>query len=63
VIAPEQDGGPDHRGHSGRTSLSEPRYQRGVTQVSEANAIEVVVGWMDAMRRGDLTTAGQWFDP
>jgi hypothetical protein len=31
--------------------------------MSEANAIEVVVGWMDAMRRGDLTTAGQWFDP
>jgi hypothetical protein len=30
--------------------------------MSEANAIEAVVGWMDAMRRGDLTAAAQWFD-
>jgi hypothetical protein len=29
----------------------------------EANAIEVVVGWMDAMRRGDLGTVGECFDP
>jgi limonene-1,2-epoxide hydrolase len=29
----------------------------------EANAIEAVVGWMDAMRRGDLRAAAQWFDP
>jgi ankyrin repeat protein len=28
-----------------------------------ANAIEAVVGWMDAMRRGDLDAAAQWFDP
>jgi SnoaL-like domain len=30
--------------------------------MSEANAMEAVVGWMDAMRRGDLTAAAQWFD-
>jgi limonene-1,2-epoxide hydrolase len=29
----------------------------------QANAIEAVVGWMDAMRRGDLAAAAQWFDP
>jgi hypothetical protein len=29
----------------------------------EANAIEVVVGWMDAMRRGDLGAVGKCFDP
>ena len=28
-----------------------------------ANAIEAVVGWMDAMRRGDLDAAAQWFHP
>lgn len=28
-----------------------------------ANAIEAVVAWMDAMRRGDLDAAGEWFDP
>ena len=27
------------------------------------NAIEVVVGWMDAMRRGDLDAVASWFDP
>jgi ketosteroid isomerase-like protein len=31
--------------------------------MSEANAIEAVVGWLDAMRRGDLAAAGEWFDP
>ena len=25
------------------------------------NAIEAVVGWMDAMRRGDLDAAAEWF--
>lgn len=29
----------------------------------EANAIEAVVGWMDAMRRGDLAAVAEWFDP
>ena len=29
----------------------------------EANAIEVIVAWMDTMRRGDLTAAAEWFDP
>ncbi len=29
----------------------------------EANAIEAVVGWMDAMRRGDLNDAAGWFHP
>lgn len=29
----------------------------------EANAIEVVVGWMDSMRRGDLGAVGKCFDP
>jgi hypothetical protein len=29
--------------------------------VREANAIEAVVGWLDAMRRGDLGAAGEWF--
>ena len=28
-----------------------------------ANAIEAVVGWMDAMRRGDLDGAAEWFHP
>jgi ketosteroid isomerase-like protein len=27
------------------------------------NAIEAVVGWMDAMRRGDLDGAAGWFHP
>jgi limonene-1,2-epoxide hydrolase len=27
------------------------------------NAIEAVVGWMDAMRRADLRAAARWFDP
>jgi SnoaL-like domain len=31
--------------------------------MGDANAIEAVVGWMDAMRRGDLSAAAQWFDP
>jgi ketosteroid isomerase-like protein len=29
----------------------------------EANAIEAVVGWMDAMRRGDLEAISGWLDP
>ena len=29
----------------------------------KANAIEAVVGWMDAMRRGDLAAVAEWFDP
>lgn len=28
-----------------------------------SNALEVVVGWLDAMRRGDLEAAAGWFDP
>jgi limonene-1,2-epoxide hydrolase len=28
-----------------------------------ANAIEAVVGWMNAMRRGDLDAAAEWFHP
>jgi limonene-1,2-epoxide hydrolase len=31
--------------------------------VRNANAMEVVVGWMDAMRRGDLAAVAEWFDP
>jgi hypothetical protein len=31
--------------------------------VRNANAIEAVVGWMDAMRRGDLAAVAEWFDP
>jgi ketosteroid isomerase-like protein len=31
--------------------------------MGEANAIEAVVGWMDAMRRGDLAAVAGWFDP
>jgi hypothetical protein len=31
--------------------------------MSEASAIEAVVGWMAAMGRGDLTAAARWFDP
>jgi limonene-1,2-epoxide hydrolase len=27
------------------------------------NALEVVVGWLDAMRRGDLDAAAGWFHP
>jgi limonene-1,2-epoxide hydrolase len=27
------------------------------------NALEVVVGWLDAMRRGDLNAAAGWFHP
>jgi hypothetical protein len=30
---------------------------------SKPNAFEVVVGWMDSMRRADLTAASNWFDP
>ena len=30
---------------------------------SNPNAIEAVVGWMDAMRRGDLGDAAGWFHP
>jgi hypothetical protein len=29
----------------------------------EANAIEAVVGWLDAMRRGDFGAVSEWFDP
>jgi hypothetical protein len=29
----------------------------------ESNAIEAVVGWMDAMRRGDLEAAAGWLHP
>lgn len=29
----------------------------------EPDAIEVVVGWLDAMRRADLAAAAGWFDP
>jgi limonene-1,2-epoxide hydrolase len=29
----------------------------------EPHAIEVVVGWLDAMRRADLAAAAGWFDP
>ncbi len=29
----------------------------------EANAIEAVVGWMDAMRQGDLQAVARWFHP
>ena len=29
----------------------------------QANAIEAVVAWMDAVRRGDLDAAAQWFHP
>jgi limonene-1,2-epoxide hydrolase len=28
-----------------------------------ANAIEAVVAWLDAMRRGDLDAAAEWFHP
>jgi hypothetical protein len=31
--------------------------------VRDANAIEAVVGWMDAMRRGDLAAVADWLDP
>lgn len=31
--------------------------------VRNANAMEAVVGWMDAMRRGDLAAVAEWFDP
>lgn len=31
--------------------------------VRDANAIEAVVGWMDAMRRGDIGAASECFDP
>jgi limonene-1,2-epoxide hydrolase len=31
--------------------------------MGKANAIEAVVGWMDAMRRGDLDAVREWFDP
>jgi hypothetical protein len=30
--------------------------------VHEPNAIEAVVGWLDAMRRGDIDAAAEWFD-
>jgi hypothetical protein len=30
---------------------------------SQPSAIEAVVGWMDAMRRGDLDDAAGWFHP
>jgi ketosteroid isomerase-like protein len=29
----------------------------------QTNAIEAVVAWMDAMRRGDLDAAADWFHP
>jgi ketosteroid isomerase-like protein len=29
----------------------------------EPNAIEAVVGWIDAMRRGDLQAVSRWFHP
>jgi hypothetical protein len=31
--------------------------------VREPNAIEAVVGWLDAMRRRDIRAAADWFDP
>jgi hypothetical protein len=31
--------------------------------VREPNAMEAVVGWLDAMRRGDVDAASEWFDP
>jgi hypothetical protein len=30
--------------------------------VSEASAIEAIVGWMDAVRRANLDAAADWFD-
>jgi len=32
-------------------------------KMREVNAIEAIVGWMDAMRRGDLAAVAEWFDP
>jgi limonene-1,2-epoxide hydrolase len=29
----------------------------------DSNALEAVVGWLDAMRRGDLEAVAEWFDP
>jgi ketosteroid isomerase-like protein len=29
----------------------------------EPNAMEALVGWLDAMRRGDIDAAAEWFDP
>jgi ketosteroid isomerase-like protein len=31
--------------------------------VHEPNAMEAVVGWLDAMRRGDIDAVTEWFDP
>ena len=36
-------------------------WQSVLTVRSKPNAIEAVVGWMDAMRRGDLDDAAGWF--
>jgi ketosteroid isomerase-like protein len=39
--------------------------KRGKEEIKmpETNAIETVVGWMDAMRRGDLSAVAEWFHP
>jgi ketosteroid isomerase-like protein len=44
---------PTNRGFDGGGAVSE----------HEANAIEAVVGWMDAMRQGDLQAVAGWFHP
>jgi hypothetical protein len=31
--------------------------------VHEPNAMKAVVGWLDAVRRGDIDAATEWFDP
>jgi limonene-1,2-epoxide hydrolase len=31
--------------------------------IHSAEPLEVVVGWLDAMRRGDLDDVERWFDP
>jgi limonene-1,2-epoxide hydrolase len=41
----------------------EARLRRKTPSIHGAEPIEVVVGWMDAMRRGDLAAAVQWFEP
>jgi ketosteroid isomerase-like protein len=36
---------------------------QGELNMHEPNAMEAVVGWLDAMRRADLDAVADWFDP
>jgi limonene-1,2-epoxide hydrolase len=43
--------------------MSDPRGEEDEMAIHGAEPLEVVVGWMDAMRRGDLEAVEHWLHP